>query len=235
MNDNDFDPLPDNDWDDTWELAWSEFDWEKYLREQDTVAQAYLTTYEKCLSRPDRIDEVAHVMGWDHADWTADESDAGDGAPRPNDAAESSDSGLLDPYTIQKHPVYISTHALLHWLSRTWEFVVPTCGGKVPVRTGIAFPNSLYRAGHLGLLAIHSLDMGDYALCISQIKRTMVEINSALRHLNSIDPQVHAAFTQFHPQALLRLFDVREIWLRVMRDCREELDRRVGGPENSQE
>lgn len=233
MNENEFDGLSDNDWDESWDFAWSEFDWEKHLQEQDKALHRYLAHYEKVLERADRIDEVAHLMGWDQEGWTNDDGDA----PATETAVEADGLGRaapssFDPYTIQKHPVYISTRALFFWLHRAWDFLAPACGSKIPVRTALGFAGSLAKAEHYGLLATHSLDMGDFSLVVCQIKRGMVDLNSALRTLQLVEDSVHPAVAQFRHQALIRLFDIREIWLRVMRDCREELDRRVSEEEN---
>jgi hypothetical protein len=239
MNENDFDGLPENDWDDSWEFAWSEFDWERHLRDQDSRIQAYLSNYEKAGDRPDRIDEVAHQMGWDQEGWTNDDPEMAE--PPADEVGTSqapvagfagSDGESVDPYTIHKHPVYVSTRALFLWLQRSWEFVAPACGSRMPVRVAVAFATSLARAEHAGLLAAHALDMGDFSLAVCEVKRAMVELNAALRNLQAVDAAAHPAFSQFRHQATLRIFDVREIWLRVMRDCREELDRRVSEEEN---
>jgi hypothetical protein len=234
MSDNEFEPTPDNDWDDTWELAWSEFDWERYLRDQDDVIGRYLSHYERMIDRPDRIDEVAHLMGWDQDGWTNDESEGTGG----NHAVASPESpvepdpaavpGALDPYTIQKHPVYISTHALFTGLQQGWEFLVPVCATLVPARSAVGFAVSLAKAEHCGLLATHSLDMGDFSLAVSQVKRALTNLNAGLRHLELVEDRSHPALVHFRGQALVRIFDIREIWLRVMRDCRDELKRRVG-------
>ena len=233
MSENQFDGLSDNDWDETWEFAWSEFDWERHMREQDRIVQTYLSNYDRLLARPDRIDEVAHLMGWDQEGWTAE--DAEDGSPGP-DAASTDASGAsrapVDPYTIQKHPVYVSTHGLFFWVARAWEFVVPACGSKIPVRTALAFSGAIASAEHNGVLAVHSLDMGDFSLSVCLLKRALADLNAGIRQLQSLGAGVHPAFDQFQRQAMIRIFDVREIWLRVMRDCRAELDRRVGEGES---
>lgn len=238
MNDNEFEGLPDNDWDDTWDLAWSEFDWERHLRDQDKAIQTYLSHYEKVSERPDRIDEVAHIMGWDEEERSLDEEEAtagfseGELSSGAGSGGRSESGRPMDPYTIHMHPVYISTRALFLWLQRSWEFVAPACGSRMPVRVAVAFATALSRAEHGSLLATQSLDMGDFSLAVSQVKRAMVDLNAALRQLQTLNDNLHPAFAQFRNQAMARLFDIREIWLRVMRDCREELDRRVGDGEN---
>lgn len=236
MSENEFEGLPDNNWDDTWDFAWSEFDWERHLKTQDATLQTYLSHYEKAIERPDRIDEVAHQMGWDEGAWINDDpepaSDAVNAAESASLETPSDRSGDVDPYTLHKHPVFVSTHALFLWLQRSWEFVAPACGQRLPIRAAVSFSAALARAEHEGLMATHSLDMGDFSLAVCQVKRAMTGLNDSLRHLQSIDGGLHPALAQFVAQAAIRLFDIREIWLRVMRDCREELDRRVGEGEN---
>lgn len=231
MSENQFDGLSDNEWDETWEFAWSEFEWERHLREQDKTVQAYLGHYDRLIKRPDRIDEAAHLMGWDQEGWTTEDPETADAA-EPATEADADKPAMFDPYTIQKHPVYVSTHGLFVWLGRAWDFVAPACGTRVPMRTALAFSTAIANAEHNGLLAVHSLDMGDFSLSVCLLKRALADLNAGIRQLQSLDVNVHPAFAQFHAQALIRIFDIREIWLRVMRDCRAELDRRVSEGES---
>jgi hypothetical protein len=75
MSNSESDGPSENEWDDRGELAWNEFDWENYLREQDEVLSRYLAFYEKFKDRADRIDHVAHLMGWDEESWSAEEDE----------------------------------------------------------------------------------------------------------------------------------------------------------------
>ena len=61
-------------------LAWNEFDWERYLREQDELLRRYQDFYEACPESADRLDRVAEQMNWGQSDWSEeDESeDAGE-------------------------------------------------------------------------------------------------------------------------------------------------------------
>ncbi|MGH8017539.1 MAG: hypothetical protein ACREIA_04505, partial [Opitutaceae bacterium] len=223
----------------SWDFAWSEFDWERHLREQDKVVQTYLSHYDKLTERAERIDEVAHLMGWDQDEWTSDDADPagsssenGFSAAATGEASREEGGKSMDPYTIHKHPVYVSTRALFLWLQRSWEFVAPACGARMPVRVSVAFSTALGRAEHNSLIATQALDMGDFSLAVCEVKRAMADLNAALRQLLGLDDSLHPAFAQFRHQAMIRLFDIREIWLRVMRDCREELDRRVSEGES---
>src|SRR5471032_2240213 len=73
MSDFDSDNLSENEWEENGDLAWNEFDWEVYLREQESAIHRYLGFYESLKAGPERIDEVADRMGWDRAD--ADEAE----------------------------------------------------------------------------------------------------------------------------------------------------------------
>ncbi len=51
---------PDN------EPVWDEYDWERFLREQDLRAERYLELMETYRDHPDRDNIVAREMGWHH-------------------------------------------------------------------------------------------------------------------------------------------------------------------------
>ena len=111
MSEFDSDNLSENEWEENGDLAWNEFDWEVYLREQDTAIQRYLGFYESLKAGPDRIDEVADKMGWDRAE--GEESEERENPERIQFSDEI--------YTLQKNPVYIATKALFLSLRRSWE------------------------------------------------------------------------------------------------------------------
>jgi len=80
MSDFESESYSENEWEERGDLAWNEFDWERYLREQDDVLHRYLAHYEKLRDDPGRIDEVAHLMGWDDGPAAAGAETADDGA-----------------------------------------------------------------------------------------------------------------------------------------------------------
>ena len=215
---------PDNDWDDRGELAWNEFDWEKYLREQDDVIHRYLAFYETLKQHSDRIDEVAHLMGWDEESWGSDPAapSRDDNIP---DIEDISDFGN-EPYTLHKNPIFIATKAIYLSLKRAWERISPDAA-KVPQPLALALHVSIYRGEEQAMLAIQALDFGDYAMAISLFKRALRELNQSFALLGSPSVDQLRAVSHFRDDAQPRLFDLREIWLRVMNECREELQRPV--------
>jgi len=219
----------DNEWDDRGELAWNEFDWEKYLRAQDDVIHRYLAYYELLKGKEGRIDETAHLMGWDEDAWSSDVTDD-DGDDELDDedldavATGEIDEGVDDPYTLHKNPIFISTKAIYLSLKRSWEQIAHT-SVKVPQSLAIDVHASIYRGEEQAMLAIQALDFGDYAMAISLFKRSMAELNRTFALLNTAAAGKQAAVVKFRADAQPRLFDLREIWLRVMSECRDAIER----------
>jgi len=220
MSNFDSDAGPENEWNERGELAWNEFDWERYLREQDESIGRYLSHYEACRNSTDRIDEVAEKMGWNLVE--SDES-----AEETNEAADAPDFDDDDEvYTLHKNPIFIATKAIYLSLRRSWEKTAGD-GAKVPPPLALALLASLHRGEEQAMEAIYALDFGDYAMAVSLFKRALSALNGSLALLNNESIVRHRAVVTWREEALPRLFDLREVWLRVIAECRDELDRPV--------
>lgn len=226
-----FDPNSpsENDWEERGDLAWNEFDWEQYLREQDDVLHRYLAFYEQLRDHPDRIDEVAHFMRWDEGVWTSDSSLLDEPCENSEPASSEAEPDYsAEPYTLHKSPVFIATKAIYLSLKRGWERIAIDAS-KVPQTLAINFQTSLHRGEEQAILAVQALDFGDYAMAISLLKRALGELNQTLALLESAPEDNSRALTHYCQDAFPRLFDLREIWLRVMNECRQELRRPAEG------
>jgi len=217
----------ENDWEDRGELAWNEFDWERYLREQDDAVRRYLAFYEAAKGEPDRIDFVAEKMGWGQDDWS-DEADSADTSKADDDDEDDDfeDEDDDDVYTLHKNPIFIATKAIYLGLRQSWE-ALAIDPAKVPQPIGVALLASLQRGEENAVQAINALDFGDYAMAVALFKRAMSALNSSLALLNDEAAVQHSIVGPWREDTLPRLFDLREIWLRVIAECREELDRPV--------
>ena len=214
MTNSDSDGLFDNDWEDRGELSWTEAEWVKYLNAQEEAVQEYLKHYEQLTLVTDRIDEVARRMGWELAALTETALE---------ESADEADEEFDDdwvPYTLHRNPVYISTRALYLSLTTQWEKTVTTAT-DVPAALALAVQASLYRGNEHVVQAVEALEMGDYTLAICLFKRALSEINASLARLSQPDVLAHQSTTEYRTFALPRLFDLREIWLRVMGECRQ--------------
>lgn len=216
MTNSDSDGLFDNDWEDRGELAWTELDWQKYLDAQETAVRDYIKHYDQLPEAADRVDEAARRMGWELAEMpeslAADES--------RDDEADDAFDGDWDPYTLHRNPVYISTRALYVSLLAHWERVAAQ-PDRVPAALGITLQALLYRGNEQALQAVQALEMGDYTLAVCLFKRALRELNLTLARLSQPDVAETPLAMRYREYAMPRLFDLREIWLRVMNECRQ--------------
>jgi hypothetical protein len=223
MSNFDSDGGSENQWEDRGDLAWNEFDWERYLREQDEAIHRYLRFYEACKGSTDRIDQVAEKMNWAQDDWNDDaESDEFEA----DDDDDSGSDEQEDVYTLHKNPIFISTKAIYLGLRQSWEKLAAE-QAKVPQSLAVAFLASLHRGEEQAVQAIHALDFGDYAMAVSLFKRALSALNGSLALLNADSITRHRSVVAWREAALPSLFDLREVWLRVIAECRDELDRPV--------
>ncbi|MGF1483813.1 MAG: hypothetical protein ACFBZ8_05560 [Opitutales bacterium] len=225
----DYDPFSDGDWDDRGELSWNEFDWQRYLKAHNDETGRYLGHYHRLKARPDHLDEVAVLMGWDGEDWCPSDADgAEDDTSGDSDGSESEDTSDLDdtdPYTIHKHPVFIATQALYQHLHAIWEHYVTAHQKLVSPLLAWKLCQSLHRGEMHAVLAINSLDLGDYSLTVCHLKNALCSLNQSLELIHEIPVGSSKANAFLVREAQVVLFDLREIWLRTMNECREETRR----------
>ena len=223
MNNFDADGSQENEWEDRGDLVWNEFDWERYLREQDEMIHRYLGFYEAFRDREDRIDLVAEQMGWETP---ANAEEVPDAEEEDEDEEPASFPGEDEVYTLHKNPVFVATKAIVLSLNRPWEILAGQ-PGKVSAALSISYLVSLHRGEDNAVQAIHALDFGDYAMAVSLLKRALGALNDTFTLLNSDSAARQPAVYSYRGDALPRLFDLREVWLRVITECRRELERPV--------
>ena len=228
MSKDEFDGAPESDWEDRGDVAWNEFDWERYLRAQDETVNRYLAYYETFRNHPQRIDEVARHMEWeDGEEAPASTGSAEEETDEPAD--DFGDDGEV--YTLHKNPIFIATRALYLRLRRNWELVAGQ-PGKVPQALAVSYLGALQHGEDQAVQAIHALEFGDFAMAISLFKRALSALNGSLALLNEPATRRHPAVETYRTEAQTALFDLREVWLRVISECRAELQRPVEDEES---
>ena len=222
-----FEGQSDGDWEDRGNLSWSEVDWQKFLQRQEKEVARFLRFYDECpIGTAERLDWVAKQMGWDSEDWSVsdlpDEDEDSEGWRKSeDDGRELSD---LDPYTLHRHPVYVVCSGLFLQLRYLWRTALKSKSSTVDALLCWDYAESLNEAEKHSLMAMQSMDMGDFLLCVIHLKRSLRGINLAMSLLPPLI-EASSAGEYFRQAMFTRLFDLREVSLRVMQDCREE-DRR---------
>jgi len=235
MKNFDYDNFSEGDWDDRGDIAWNEFDWERFLKRQDNESARFIRVYNSLAGKPNRIDETAQILGWDSSDWSMNdfsvEMDMPDSEILGTSAPLEDEDRDIDPYTIHRHPLFIASQGLFDSIIFTWEALLKDEAVELSAQACFDLMQSLSNGKLEALLALQALDLADYALTISELKRAMCTLNSGFAVLDPLEDHSNPKVNFFVKEAKQRLFDVREIWLRVMYDCRVELNRRISDEE----
>ena len=219
MSQYDFENPYDGDWDEGGDLAWSEAHWQRYLRDSDKEVSRFIAVYNSVKDKQERLDEAAHLMGWDREDWSALDEELGfeeEDAIRPDE----DDFADPDPYTIHKHPVYVATTALYVYLRASWEHLMRHNRTQPPSHLSWSYGASLADGERHSLLGAQSLDLGDYQLAICHFKKSHAALNESMRLNQLFEHHNPHSYQDYLAETNLRMHDLREIWLRVIQDCR---------------
>lgn len=221
MNEHSFEGHPEGDWEDRGELSWNEFDWSGFLRRHEREVARFCALYEAHRDLPERLDAVARQMGWDTEDWSAGETWE-DGEQPPAGASVDPESDDRDPYTLHRHPVYVVMVGLITQMRTAWTTVVDQRGRNLDAGLVWRYALALGELERQMVLALQSLDMGDLMLAVVHLKHSLSAVNESLKLVPALATAVGRHGDTFGAETLQRFFDVRELALRLMTECREE-------------
>lgn len=226
MSAHDFDNSSDGDWDNSEELSWNEFDWQRYLKQNEKEIGEFLGHYHRLKHKPGHLDEIAQLMRWEVEDWGGDFDAADDEFDQEEKEIDASD---FDPYSVHKHPVYIVSHGLYQHLFQCWEHFLRQGKANVDAVMGARFASSLHVGEFNVVMGINALDMGDFNLAVCHLKNGLAAVNHTMALLQEVKCENVRLLHAFQSEVLQVLFDLRDLWLRVMNDCREEERRHKDG------
>ncbi len=233
MSEQHFDNTEGDDWDEfsSNEINWSESQWRSYLNGSDRDTARFLSIYDSVKDKPNHLDEVATQMGWDADDISMtdefsfmDLEDEEETDTRTESDVDAAREGA--PYTLHRHPVFVVTRALYCYLHQSWEHFIIQNPHTVSPKLCWDYANSLHQAEMNVLLSIQALDLGDFGLSICHLKNSLHALNQSLALLNRLRHPNSSYLEHFRNESRIRLFDLRELWIRVMGDCRHECQHR---------
>jgi hypothetical protein len=217
MSNSEFDKFFDGDWDDAGNLDWSEKDWNKFLKDIDQTVQKFILHYKGFKGHQDRLDQTATKMGWNSLDWDNAEADRQTDAllkAFENFVNDDEDDDFEEPLSVNKHPAFIAIEGLIKSLQFDWENFLVKVPNKTTTIDAVRYSRSLSKLELESILGVNALDLGDLTLAIAHLKRSLEELNNALSYITKMK------HTEFVDESLAHLFDLRELWLRVINDCK---------------
>ena len=214
------------------ERVWDEYQWERFLQQQDRKTEHYMDLLERYMDHPDRDQIIAREMGWSHLldgaeeDWL-DEADAQlvnelgldeeDG--QPGDTPEESGAG-----DFEMHPLYQASFALTVWIDQLFDDL----GGNLqnhPSAVKLATQSAIASAKLAAALSDDDID--EIGMTIAYLKRALKAVSNAMEAAVQLRGEITLAKDRF---AVLnsRLFQIRDGVIALMGEYRTEWRRRYG-------
>jgi len=211
------------------ERVWDEYDWERFLQQQDQKTEKYMELLEKYLDDPQRDEIIAREMGWsqlpDAKDWGAEVD-----ALLNQDSVFENEAGLsAEEYESQnaenfeEHSLYQAAFALTIWIDQLFDqhASLQNDASAVKLATHSALVSAKLAA------ALNDEDVDEIGMTIAYLKRALkaitVSIDAAIQLLSR--KRISAAQ---HSTLQERLFAVRDGIITLMGEYRREWQRRYG-------
>jgi hypothetical protein len=206
--------------------VWDEYEWERFLQQQDHKTEKYMELLEKYLDHPQRDQIIAREMGWTqllNGDTWSDEVDAllaeesgdGDASTAENEAPP------IDGF--EDHALYRAAFALTVWIDQVFD-EQPALQNE-PAAVKLATHSALASAKLAAALSDDDVD--EIGMTIAYLKRALkaitvsMEAGAQLLADALITPRQHEVLQQ-------RLFEVRDGIITLMGQYRGEWLRRFG-------
>jgi len=226
MNNYDFERQPDGDWDDRGHLSWENYDRRRSIACYEEEVERFIDLYNRLKDQPDHLDETARQMGWDTSDWSVGEDDDSYLPSMDDSLDDEEDDDDGEPYTLLRHPVFVVVRGLYRYLKRMWSHYLASDKVVSDAKTTWIYAQMMAEGEMHAMMALQSIDTGDYQLAICQIKIAMEDINRTFTVVPILFPANDPSSQLMEREISVRLFDLREMMLRLISDCAEEMHRR---------
>jgi Mg2+ and Co2+ transporter CorA len=212
------------------EKVWDEYDWERFLQQQDRKTENYIDD-------PNRDQIIAREMGWYHlldkdgekwveeVDSNFEEEIAQNGhLDDGDDDDDEAEDGADEDEGFEMHPLYQASFALTVWIDQLFDEVPELQNHAAAVRlsTQAAVASAKLAA------ALSDDDVDEIGMTIAYLKRalkavsTSIEASVQMRRDVAMSAERTATLTQ-------RLFQIRDGIIELMGEYRSEWRRRYDG------
>ena len=208
------------------EPMWDEYDWERFLQQQDHKTEKYMQLLETYLDDPQRDEIIAREMGWtqllDAKDWSAEVD-----ALLDEDANEEDDFGMdkaaRSAETFEEHNLYRAAFALTIWIDQLFDQTESL--QNEPTAVKLATHSALASAKLAAALSGDTID--EIGMTIAYLKRALKAITISMDAAAQLLSEKLITAAQ-HSVLQQRLFQVRDGIITLMGEYRGEWRRRFG-------
>jgi len=206
--------------------VWDEYDWERFLQQQDEKTEKYMDLLERYLDDPQRDEIIAREMGWsqlpDDNSWSAEMEPLADEDWHSVEEDED-EPKPVEAETFEYHGLYRAAFALTVWIDRLFDerAELQNEPSAVKLATHAALASAKLAA------ALSDDDVDEIGMTIAYLKRALKAITSAMEAAAQLVSDKFISAAQ-HAVLLRRLFQVRDGIISLMGEYRGEWRRRFG-------
>jgi hypothetical protein len=206
--------------------AWDEYDWERFLQQQDHKTEKYMELLERYLDDPQRDQIIAREMGWtqllDSRDWGAEVDALLDEDANDDDVCDAEQSGTTSD-TFEDHSLYRAAFGLTIWIDRLFD--QDSSLQNEPAAVKLATHSALASAKLAAALSDEGVD--EIGMTIAYLKRALKAITMSMDAATQLLAEKLVTAEQ-HGVLQQRLFQVRDGIITLMGEYRGEWRRRFG-------
>ena len=209
------------------EKRWDEYDWERFLQQQDRKTERYMELLEKYLDDPDRDQLIASEMGWNHlqdeGNWIEEAESLFSEEMEMMEDDEDEEFEEDEEEGFEMHPLYQATFALTVWLDQLFEELgdLENHPAAVKLATQTAIASAKLAA------ALSDDDVDEIGMTIAYLKRALKAITLALEAGIQLKKEVKLSAKRFSTLNQ-RLFQIRDGIVTLMGEFRPQWRQRYG-------
>ncbi len=208
------------------ERAWDEYDWERFLQQQDQKTEKYMELLEKYIDDPQRDEIVAREMGWCHLNEKSAEDWDEEGDSFLDEAGQGDDSSNFqqaDAESFEQHVLYRAAFTLTIWIDQLFESAPALQNDPAAVK--LATHTALAAAKLAAALSDEEAE--ELGMTIAYLKRSLKAITVAMDASAQLIAEKSITRAQ-HSALKQRIFQVRDGIILLMGEFRGEWLRRYG-------
>lgn len=204
------------------ERVWDEYQWERFLQQQESKAEKYMQLLEEYLDDPRRDEIIAREMGWTQL------LDARDWNPELDALSEEDDPDIDEasrpPQAFEGHDLYRDAFALTIWIDHLFDrnASLPNEPAAVKLATQAALANAKLAA------ALSSDSLSEIGMTIAYLKRALKAITISMDAAAQLRQPAGLVTRSQYAVLRQRLFQVRDGIVTLMGEYRGEWRRRFG-------
>jgi Mg2+ and Co2+ transporter CorA len=203
------------------ERAWDEYDWERFLQQQDSKTERYMELFEKYIDDPNRDQIIAQEMGWTHLlDQPSEELEE---IEFESDFEVEEEGEEETQEVFESHPLYQNAFSLTVWIDQLFDEVPSVASSPLGVK--LASHVAVASAKLAAALSDHETE--EIGMTIAYLKRALRAISTAVEAAAQMSHDGSLKIRQFE-ELYERLFQVRDSIIVMMGDLRAEWRRRYG-------